>query len=99
MVSRRRRSTSGRPPVRVRSGQLARGVVRHHAEVRVGAAEVVGPRRRDRRRPEAGWVRVGAVEDHAQVRLEGEGVRKTASKEQGNTSGLSISYNKKFRKL
>ena len=97
MVSRRRRSTSGRPPVRVRSGQLAVGVVRHHAEVRVGAAEVVGPSRR--RRPQAGWVRVGAVEDHAQVRLEGEGVRKTASKEQGNTSGLSISYNKKFRKL
>ena len=67
---------------------LARGVVRHHAEVGVGAAEVVGPCCRPccpgrPGRHQAGWVRVGAVEDHAQVRLEGEGARKTASKGEG----------------
>ena len=70
-------------PVRVRSGRLAGGVVRHHAEVGVRPAEVVGWRRcrRHRRRcgrAQAGRVRVGAVEDHAQVRLVGKGARKTA---------------------
>ena len=67
-------------PVRVRSGRLAGGVVRHHAEVGVRPAEVVGGRRRRRRcgRAQAGRVRVGAVEDHAQVRLVRKGARKTA---------------------
>ena len=64
--------------VRRSCGQLAGGVVRHHAEVGVRPPEVVGGRRgRGHGRAQAGRVGVGAVEDHAQVRLVGEGGRKT----------------------
>ena len=59
----------------VRRRKLAGGVVRHHAEVGVRPAEVIVGG--DGGGPHGGGVRVGAVEDHTQVWLVGEGGRKT----------------------